>query len=394
LSGLDPTDPASAGTPPGRTFFPEVESLRGVAILLVFLFHADGLLTGNHGEGQLGSPLAAFVRAGYVGVDLFFVLSGFLLCFPFLAAAEGGRPVSVRRYLERRALRILPMDYVMIAVAAVACARRPADLLHGVPYLFFLISFPKLYTPLMPYSIPWWSLATEVQFYVTLPLLAVFLRSRRLLWFGLGVLATLGVVRIAFLQGWLAMPTVADVLLRLSLFGRGPVFLLGMLAAWVHRRHGLALAARLAASPWVRRGGADAALLGLLVVLGYLLRWVAFLGPEAENGPRHVWHAAAAALWVGVLLLLLLAPLHTKRLFANRALGTVGVLSYSLFLMHLQPLHLVLVRLHGAQGPNPDGWTFLSTATVLLVLAGCLSLSAVTYRVIERPFLVRKAQLG
>src|SRR5205823_13747091 len=109
------------------------------------------------------------------------------------------------------------MYYVMVAVAAVASARQPADLLHGVPYLFFLNSFPDLYTPLMPYSIPWWSLATEVQFYLVLPLLAVFLRSRRQRWLGLGVLSAVAAVRIAFLFGWLTVPGAAGVLLRLSL---------------------------------------------------------------------------------------------------------------------------------------------------------------------------------
>jgi peptidoglycan/LPS O-acetylase OafA/YrhL len=378
---------ASIGTTRGRTFFPEAESLRGIAILLVFFYHANGLLTG--GGAKLGSPLMAFVRSGNVGVDLFFVLSGFLLSGPFLAVAEGGPPVSVRRYFARRALRILPMYLVAVAVAAVAVAQRPADLLHGVPYLVFLNSFPDLCTPLLPFSIPWWSLAAEVQFYAVLPLLGYFLGSPRRRWLGLGVLAAAEAARVAIARGWLVVPE-----LRLAFPGRAPVFAIGILAAWVHRRWGTVIAARLGASPAARQGGADAALVASFAVLAYLLRWVTFLGPAAEIGTAHLWHAAAAALWAGVLLLLLLAPLRSKPLFANPVLGAVGLVSYSLFLNHLGPLQRTLVHFHGAQGPTSDGWTLHSTLTVLAVLAACIALSAATYRFIERPFLARKARLG
>ena len=116
------------------------------------------------------ATLAGYLRAGNVGVDLFFVLSGFLLALPYLADIEGGRRVSVGRYFERRALRILPAYYLAVAVVAAVSAHRPADLLAGVPWLLFLQSFLNLAPPLLPYSIPWWSLATEVQFYLALPM--------------------------------------------------------------------------------------------------------------------------------------------------------------------------------------------------------------------------------
>src|SRR5262245_24872266 len=64
----DPTLRAAAGVSPSRTFLPELESLRGVAILLVFFFHADGILTPDHAAGTFPSPLLAYVHAGHVGV--------------------------------------------------------------------------------------------------------------------------------------------------------------------------------------------------------------------------------------------------------------------------------------------------------------------------------------
>ena len=76
-----------AGIRDARSYSPELESLRGVACLLVFLFHASGTVdSGAQGVG----PLRAFVYAGHTGVTLFFVLSAFLLSRPFLAQARGG----------------------------------------------------------------------------------------------------------------------------------------------------------------------------------------------------------------------------------------------------------------------------------------------------------------
>lgn len=151
---------------------PEVEALRGLAIALVVLFHLDGMVAGRSFAVPAHVSLpGAFVLAGHTGVSLFFILSGFLLARPFLAEAAGGRRVGRRAYLVRRALRILPLWVAAVAVASVDCARRPADVLHGVPYLFFLNAVPSLVTPLTPYSEVWWSLATEVEFYLLLPLL-------------------------------------------------------------------------------------------------------------------------------------------------------------------------------------------------------------------------------
>jgi hypothetical protein len=89
----------------------ELESLRGWAITLVFLYHVEGWLALPR-PGDEVSPLWAFIRAGHTGVSLFFVLSGFLLSRPFLVEGLGGPRVDVRSYYRRRALRILPIYLV------------------------------------------------------------------------------------------------------------------------------------------------------------------------------------------------------------------------------------------------------------------------------------------
>ena len=382
--------------PSRSTFLPELESLRGIAILLVFLYHADGLVVTGHAPGVWPNPATAYVRAGHVGVDLFFVLSGFLLAAPFLTEIEGGRRVSVARYFERRVLRIMPAYTLAVLAAAALTARAPHDLLRAAPYLLFLQSLPGLTHPLLPYSIPWWSLATEVQFYLVLPL-ATLARSPRLRWLLLAMLAGWAAALGSYLlHWWRASSILHDMLLRSSFFGRGPVFLCGVAAAWLHRHWGPVVARRLRASPWALAGGADAMLAVLLLGLGALLGWVAHTGPTvADYGLRGAWHTIAGVLWAGVMLLLLVAPLRSKPLFANELLGTVGRWSYSLFLIHLGVLHWAYDAL--VFPPRPDtqlGWTPGNVLTIAAVFAVSLAASALSYRVVERPFLEWKSHVA
>jgi len=390
--------PPAPGLPRGPAYLPELEALRGFAIVLVFLFHAGSLLDHTNGAGRMVSPLAGFVYSGSTGVDLFFILSGFLLSRPFLRAAATGAHVHLGRYFARRALRILPLYWVAVVVATVVHAGRWSDLRDGLPYAVFLNSFAHVATPLWPFSIPWWSLATEVQFYLVLPLLALFLRRR------VGRIGGIVVVLIwawAYrrycLGRWLPPIFPTDLEARWifagSLFMRGPLFLLGIAAAAVHDRWGATLRSALQRSRWIRHGVADVALAGILIAMGFVLRDAASVGWPQNEGDLHVlWHAEAGVGWAAIVMLLLVAPLRTRPLWVNRVMIRIGVLSYSLYLVHLPILHRVMIPIYGFE---PDhGWTATSAALVAGLLAGCLALSAVTYRLIEQPFLREKAALG
>jgi peptidoglycan/LPS O-acetylase OafA/YrhL len=91
--------------------------------------------------------------------------------------------------------------------------------------------------------------------------------------------------------------------------------------------------------------------------------------------------------------LLLLAPLRSRRLLCNRALSGLGVLSYSIYLVHLPVLHQVLIPFRMAAGGSP-GWTLQTLGGVGIAAALVLGISLVTYNAIERPFLARKANVG
>ena len=132
----------------------------------------------------------------------------------------------------------------------------------------------------------------------------------------------------------------------------------------------------------------------MLTALALELEWVMAGGLEHFiMVPFQAWHILEALLWATVLLLVLLAPLRTKRVWSNPVLEWLGLLSYSIYMWHLPIAWHVVIGLRHSGIPVPAGWSALGLVAALLIAALCLGLSMLTYRFIERPFLVRKARL-
>lgn len=375
-----------------RSYIPELESLRGLAILQVLVFHLDGMLRPGL-TADVSLPYA-FVRGGLAGVDLFFVLSAFLLSLPFLAEAMGGPRVELRNYFARRALRILPAYWLAVVLGTALAASRPYDLLHGVPDLLFLNSFTHA-VPIFPYGATWWSLATEVQFYLALPLLPILLRGRHGRAIGLVALGLYAVLYRAILAGGIFMGSMQGQLLLLrSVIFLAPVFLVGILAALLYLRHGARIRQALARVAWLRNGGADLVLAVVLLGLGRHLQNVAVFAATGQSTKYHGSHALSGVLFGLLLLLLLLAPLRTKRLLSNRVLDRLGVLSYSVYLMHVPFLWFTLGACMSRLPRVPPPGNLVTNGVGVLLALGCVACSEITYRFVERPFLVRKARLA
>lgn len=365
-------------------YFPEIESLRGIAILLVTLHHFFPWVVPSAARtARVVSPVTAFVAGGQSGVSLFFVLSGFLLTLPFLVERSQARRVSRRRYFFKRACRILPLYSVAVLVGTgVAAWNGKAELPDALPYLVFANGVAAL-KDLQPFSGVWWSLATEVQFYLALPL--VFALPWR--WWSITIaLIAYGVLLGAFIAGAIHLSIPHRILLSHSLGGRGFMFLLGGMAAWAHLRHGSSLRATVSRRGPLGVSVADLSLVVLLVSLAYLLRWQVFMGYWTVEGNRwHVWHLLEAALWTATLLVILVMEGVTKPFVCNRILNRLGTLSYSIYLIHLPLIFFGFPGLR-RMGLNQ---TFARALVLSVVLLG---LSTVTYRCIEQPFLRLKSR--
>ncbi len=357
------------GTAPGdRRFRPDVQGLRAVAIALVVLYHA-------------GVPVA---RGGYVGVDVFFVISGFVITGALLRERDAGGTTSVLGFYVRRVRRILPASTLVILVtvvgayvvlgpvggnAAADAGRWAAVFLANFHFArtgtdYFLASAPP--SPLLNY----WSLAVEEQFYAVYPALFVLaLRTRRrradaalTLWIGLAIVAAasfaLSVVQTS------TQPTTA----YFSPFTRAWELAIGALVALATTtlRH---VDARVAAAlSWVGLGcvamsamayGAGTPYPGAFAALPVL-------------GTAAIIAGGAAVPAAGAERLLGLSPFQW-----------LGARSYSLYLWHWPLLVIAAERV---------GKTSLGLGSNLLLVAVAVGLSMVSFRFIEQP--VRHSRLS
>jgi peptidoglycan/LPS O-acetylase OafA/YrhL len=158
---------------PVAPYIPQFDGLRGVSILGVFAAHSEFLSA---------LPYTHFLEYGRVGVDLFFVLSGFLITGILIDAKAS--PHYFRNFYARRALRIWPLYYLILTFLFLVTTRSESFIgeqtAHVWPYFYLYLQNLRLHLPI-PYGLqPTWSLAIEEQFYLTWPLLVLLLRKRSL----------------------------------------------------------------------------------------------------------------------------------------------------------------------------------------------------------------------
>ncbi|HMJ78070.1 MAG TPA: acyltransferase, partial [Iamia sp.] len=168
-AGAPPADEARVD--PGRPWFPALDGLRGLAAVLVVIFHVTGAVD-RFSAWTWGEGLARF---GNLGVALFFVLSGFLLSRPFFAAhlAEE-RPPQLGRYAIRRLARIVPAYWVALTVWLFVIRDNPLE--GGGAAYALLYGFGQAYDRDFidgggSLSVAW-TLSIEMSFYIVLPAVA------------------------------------------------------------------------------------------------------------------------------------------------------------------------------------------------------------------------------
>jgi len=174
-------------TSSGR-FIPVVDGLRFVAILSVVLYHLNGYLLKKcallSAADAQGSWLQAILDCGHCGVNLFFVISGFILGLPFAEHyLRGGRAPQLGRYYARRVLRIEPPYVINLLIAfALLLMFTPGTMDSLLPHLAASLFYVHnlVFGEMSKINCVAWSLEVEVQFYLLAPLLAVVFAIRRL----------------------------------------------------------------------------------------------------------------------------------------------------------------------------------------------------------------------
>ena len=286
---------------------------------MVVLFHSHTVAGVSYG------PLDPFIRGGDTGVWVFFALSGYLLYRPFLAGN-----VDLRSYALKRAARILPGYYVaLLALLLLTGSRLPLD--NPVPYLSMSASYQ---TDLRGFLGPAWTLAVEVLFYLSLPLIALAARGRE-------VPVLVGLAVTSMLVSIVHRYTATEATVWVNDFY--PIvfyaFVPGMLLAVLELRR-----------PEIFAGLAKTRY--LLMGLGYIA-----LGTLLSSAPLDLGAVLGTPLVIGWFL-------H-HRILGARALVFIGGASYALYLWHYD-----LFRSFGVGG-------------LLIALVG----AAASWLLVERPIL-------
>jgi peptidoglycan/LPS O-acetylase OafA/YrhL len=353
-----------------KPFVGALEGLRGYAALLMVVYHA-WVLSG----GPLLGGARAFLSAGFLAVDLFFVLSAFVLTLP---AARSGAFGSWRKYALRRAARILPAYYAAIAVALVlyhalagpAADQRPPTADGLLAHLTFLQVEARLipgYDGALGFRVdpPLWTLSVEIAFYAVLPLIVLGFLKRPVAWLIVALACT-----VALRAGALGLfdGSTEDRVLSLPPMYAAD-FAAGMAGAWLYARG-------FTPKAWM-------SVAALLAALAVLYATGAPTADAARLGARQsLWLALATPLAFGALVLT-----ATNAPWADNPLARwLGKVSFGVFLFHF----MVMLLLTNGFGLEREFWLLLP-----LGLAGSLAVGYVSHRFIEEPARrrVRQAQL-
>lgn len=333
-------------------YLPFIDGLRAVAILAVVAFHA----------------VPQFVPGGFVGVDVFFVISGFLIT-RFIAAEMAEGSFSLVQFYVRRARRLMPAAVVclfLVSLLAAIILLPDAFLYFGRSLLAAMLMFANVFfywtggyfsaLALEKPLLHTWSLAVEDQFYLTWPILLLVLWSWLSRWAIVGVVALIATASLVYAEVALAKDSEFAFFMLPT---RAWELLLGVLVALI------AIPGRLSRLSMEVLAGVGAT----LIVASF---W--YLDSDA-----HFPGVGALPSCLGTAAIIVAGcnqPTIVSRVLAWRAAVFVGLISYSLYLWHWPLIALASYRLERALAPLE------AAAVVALAFVAAI----LSWRYVEQPF--------
>ena len=338
------------------TKFGSLDGLRAISILAVVWHHAPTTVPGWQ-----------ITTRGFFGVDLFFIISGFLIVTLILREQRHTDTISITNFYIRRFLRIFPPYYLMLLVVGATAYLKPdgttSDAVkRDVPYaLLYISNLVPMYSQL---AITW-SLSVEEQFYIVVPTLLKYARR------AIPILLPFAYVLVC-LPPFGFFPA-----LRFPSFFTettfGPILLGTMLAYVLDQPRGFSLVSYLVG--WRVMS---------VITLGLTIAILSYSAADMSGWARIATHWAMLALVASCVVIEtnFLAPL-----FNLWPIRRIGVVSYGMYLYHLLVMHFVLKGLNSVGTIN--GLTaFIGTALATWAVA------ELSYRFFERPFLALKKHFG
>jgi peptidoglycan/LPS O-acetylase OafA/YrhL len=374
--------------------FPLFDSLRAIAVLAVLSFHVLGGVAGIGSE----SALRPYIAQLSVGVSIFFVISGFLLYRPFVAARVHGKqwiPTGV--YAWRRFLRIVPPYWVALTLITIWLGTEGVFTSAGIPRFYGFMQIYSKWSALggIPTA---WSLCVEVVFYAFLPVFAFAMRALparsretrlRQEWAAVALLLAAGLGYNAVLSSQIDPGTYTP------LYRVFPTFL-------DHFAVGMALAVASVAYEGRARQPAPLQVIDRFPGVAWAGALVAFWAVSTQVGIvdragalTQTQFMERRALYVIVAMCVVIPGVFgdparglVRKVLANRVMLYLGLISYSLFLYHVAVLTQI----------DRWGFSFFADANEYLkffdVLIPSVIVASLSYYLVERPFLKLKRLFG
>jgi len=361
-----------------RRHVPALDGLRGLAILAVFIYHYAGGIA-NHPTGLALRAMYSVTQVGWAGVDLFFVLSGFLITGILYDTKDDVG--YYRKFYARRTLRIFPVYYLFLGIVAVV------GLLTGVHWTLGHASF-LLYVG-FPCALAWpslipaseyirvthlWSLCMEEQFYLIWPWLVAALGTpiRILRMCGVLMVVALGLRVAVYAAGWNHTWAYAFLPFRMDALAVGAA--LAILLRGPYRE----LVAKLAPAMLA------------LAAAGFLCVCIVGRTTDHEGAAMGTAGFSLLTLVSGSLLVLGVSRYGlVRKIFSLQALRTLGKYSYGLYLYHF-PLAVVLDRMKPMLGSALHSENLGKVVFVAVSLGINLGVAWVSFRLIEAPIMTWK----
>ena len=350
---------------------PGLDFLRALAIIVVVVYHA----------GIMGFPLPHEAhRFGWIGVDLFFVLSGYLIGGQLVAPLVRGHRIKLGRFFARRALRILPAYLVILAIYVFLTSWREFPAMF--PPWKFLISVQNIgLRPGTAFSHAW-SLGVEDQFYLTLPFILLAVTGRRLL----ATVVPCAIVILGFALRWfLAVRNLGEAgvdfrayytLIYYATWTRLDPLVFGVALAAIQKFRPRWWQRLMNLAPWLSLPG-----LGL-IVCAFLIE-----EPDVISVTSCVWQFPLIGLGMAALLVCAVSPRLPFRRIKIPGVALIASIAYSTYLVQKLVIHFVL-QFCASRDIAPT-----SAGAIIAVQLCIFAAGTILFFAVERPFLQLRHRL-
>lgn len=382
---------------------PTLDGMRGLAVLLVLMFHFAWTFPGEDVEAahglveKLAVQIHAFLWSGWTGVDLFFVLSGYLITRGLVTPSNKAIGTRMKMFWMRRVLRIFPLYYAFIIVGTIVGLAIGSSWIPGPSYWLYMQNYTLAFDDdVLRWTAHFWSLAIEEQFYFVWPIVALLVPRKKLIPTILVLVPAVVALRGLLVFKGLSIPVVAGALgdangvakfVYRATFTRADGLLLGAFVAVTQREvaHPVSRVWRRLRFPIVV--GTALALGGLYVLAHGLNDY-----DRRMMGAGYVILALFFASSISMCADAVIGE-RVRSFLSWRPLVACGKVSYGMYIFHWPLVVLLVPRLEKLQAG-------MSVATqiplVLGVIVGSTALiyvlATLSFRFFETPFLKLKGR--